>query len=98
MTDRNVARGSTTNGRNESRMSSRNALPSGYWPLEKSRPIVDKTQTIGLAPDLSQLSSGERKAVSKLLEVGKIFQKLYELQRHQQALFAYYQLAQLDKP
>ena len=58
-----------------SRMSSGNALPSGYWPLEKSRPIVDKTQTIRLAPDLSHLTDGERKAVSKLLEVGKIFQR-----------------------
>ena len=29
------------------------ALPPGYWPLEKSQPIIDKTQTITLAPDLS---------------------------------------------
>ncbi|MEP6707112.1 MAG: zincin-like metallopeptidase domain-containing protein [Pyrinomonadaceae bacterium] len=78
-------------------MNSRNLWPLGYWPLEKSQSIVDKTQTIRLAPDLSHLTSGERKAVSKLLEVGKIFQRLYELQRHQQALFAYDQLAQLDK-
>ncbi len=52
------------------------------WPLEKSQPIVDKTQTIRLAPDLSQLSAGERNAVAKLLEVGKIFQNIYEDQRH----------------
>ena len=48
--------------------------PTGYWPLEKSQPIIDKTQTIRLAPDLSQLTAGERSAVAKLLEVGKIFQ------------------------
>ena len=48
-------------------------LPTGYWPIEKSQPIIDKSQTIRLAPNLSQLSAGERKAVAKLLEVGKIF-------------------------
>ena len=73
------------------------ALPAGYWPLEKSQLIIDKTQTIRLAPDLSQLSAGERAAVAKLLEVGKIFQSLYEEQRHTQALSAYRDLIQMDK-
>jgi hypothetical protein len=73
------------------------ALPSGYWPVEKSQPIIDKTQTITLSPDLSKLSDGERKAVAKLIEVGRIFQKLYEEQRHPQALAAYRALEQLDK-
>src|SRR5688572_19636088 len=41
-------------------------MTNGYWPVEKSQPIVDKTQTIRLAPDTSQLSEGERKAVAKL--------------------------------
>jgi len=72
-------------------------LPAGYWPLEKSQPIVDKTQTIRLSPDLSKLSDGERKAVAKLLEVGQIFQQLYEEQRHPQALSSYRTLEQLDK-
>src|SRR5204863_9930608 len=40
-------------------------------------------------PDLSQLSAGEKKAVAKLLEVGKIFQAIYEDQRHHQALSSY---------
>ena len=66
--------------------------PAGYWPLEKTQPILDKTQTIRLAPELSQLSAGERAAVAKLLEVGKIFQGLYEEQRHQQALSSYQKL------
>ncbi len=70
---------------------------TGYWPLEKSQPIIDKTQTIRLAPDLSQLSAGERKAVSKLLEVGKIFQSIYEDQRHHQALSSYRELARRPK-
>ena len=73
------------------------ALPTGYWPVEKSQPIIDKTQTITLSPDLSKLSDGERKAVAKLIEVGRIFQKLYEEQRHPQALSAYRALVDLDK-
>ncbi len=72
-------------------------LPTGYWPVEKSQPIIDKTQTITLSPDLSKLSDGERKAVAKLLEAGRIFQKLYEEQRHPQALSAYRALEELDK-
>src|SRR5882762_7507827 len=72
-----------------SRMKTNQTLPAGFWPLEKSQPIVDKTQTIRLAPDLSQLSADERKAVTILLEVGKIFQSIYEDQRHKQALSSY---------
>lgn len=72
-------------------------LPAGYWPLEKSKPLIDKTQTIRLAPDLSKLSDGERKAVAKLTEAGQIFQKLYEEQRHPEALSSYRALEQLDK-
>ena len=72
-------------------------LPAGYWPLEKSQPLIDKTQTIRLGPDLSKLSDGERKAVAKLIEAGQIFQKLYEEQRHPEALSSYRALEQLDK-
>ncbi len=66
--------------------------PAGYWPLEKSQPIIDKTQTIRLSPDLSQLTPGEKAAVAKLLEVGKIFHRIYEDQRHHQALSGYQKL------
>jgi hypothetical protein len=69
--------------------------PAGYWPYEKSQPITEKTQTIRLAPDLSRLSAGEKLAVRKLLAVGDIFQKLYEDQRHAQALSGYEKLFQL---
>jgi type I site-specific restriction endonuclease len=72
-------------------------VTNGYWPVEKSQPIIDKTQTIRLAPDTAKLSEGERKAVAKLIEVGQIFQKLYELQRHPEALTAYRALEQLNK-
>jgi len=85
-----------TLAQNGMRMSSRNPLPPGYWPLEKSQQIIDKTQTIRLAPELSQLTAGERHAVAKLIEVGKIFQQLYEEQRHFQALAAYRELLRVD--
>ena len=62
-----------TFGQRRSRVLPSQALENGYWPLEKSQPILDKTQTIRLAPDLSQLTEGERKAVAKLLEVGRFF-------------------------
>jgi hypothetical protein len=77
-----------TSAQTGSQTSLQNAVPPNYWPIEKSQPIIDKTQTIRLAPDLSQLTAGEKKAVAKLLEVGKIFQGIYEDQRHQQALMA----------
>src|SRR5258707_6840488 len=82
---------------NRMHMTSRNAVTPGYWPLEKSQPIIDKTQTIRLAPELSQLTAGERNAVAKLIEVGKIFQQLYEEQRHFEALAAYRELLRVDK-
>ena len=69
--------------------------PAGYWTYQQSQPIIEKTQTIRLAPDLSHLSDGEKLAVRKLLEVGKIFQQLYEDQRHAQALSGYEKLWQL---
>ena len=72
-------------------------LPPGYWQLEKSQPLIDKTQEIRLAPDVSHLSAGEKTAMSKLIEVGKIFQELYEQQRHPQAKSSYRDLLQLDK-
>src|SRR6476646_9906403 len=72
-------------------------LSSGYWPLEKSQPLIDKTQTIRLNPDLTKLSGGERMAVQKLLSVGEIFQKLYEKQRHPEAVSSYQTLEELDK-
>jgi hypothetical protein len=79
------------------RRTSMKDLPPGYWPIEKSQPIIDKTQTIRLSPDLSLLSAGESKAVMKLLEVGKLFQSIYEEQRHPQALLSARDLQVLDK-
>ena len=72
-------------------------LPPGYWPLEQSRPVIEKTQTVRLAPDLAQLTAGEHRAVEKLLAVGQIFQSVYEQQRHERALAAEHELMQLDR-
>lgn len=80
-----------------SRTDAGKALPAGYWPVEKSQPIIDKTQVIRLAPDLSHLTPGERTAVEKLIEAGKIFQRLYEKQRHPQAISSFVNLRALDK-
>lgn len=71
-------------------------LPKGYWGIEKSQPVIDKTQTIRLAPDVSGLSAGEKAAMRKLFEAGAIFQELYELQRDSQSVAARRVLEQLD--
>ncbi|HLL30159.1 MAG TPA: hypothetical protein VK403_04100 [Allosphingosinicella sp.] len=58
------------------------------WSPAQAQAILDKTQTIRLAPSLAHLTPGERVAVNKLLEVGRIFQDVYEAQRHRSALAA----------
>ncbi|HEX2122715.1 MAG TPA: NUDIX hydrolase [Thermoanaerobaculia bacterium] len=71
-------------------------IPEGYWPLSKSAPILAKTETIRLAPDLSNLTADEKAALKELLEVGAIMQKLYEISRHDEALTAFENLRILD--
>lgn len=70
---------------------------TGYWSVEKSQPVINKTQTIRLAPSISDLSSGELKAIEKLNEVGEIFQSIYEMQRYPEAASALKELQDLDK-
>ena len=72
-------------------------LPAGYWPEERSRALLEKTGEVRLAPDISHLSEGERRAVAKLIEVGKIFQTVYEEQRHERASEARSALVALDR-
>ncbi|MFN2441420.1 MAG: NUDIX hydrolase [Thermoanaerobaculia bacterium] len=72
-------------------------LPDGYWAIGESAPILEKTREIRLAPDLSRLSEGERAAVGKLLVAGAIFQRLYEDQKHAQALEARAELGALHR-
>ncbi|UCG52162.1 MAG: NUDIX hydrolase [Candidatus Latescibacterota bacterium] len=72
-------------------------LPQGYMSEKESRQILAKTLTLRLDPDLSPLSEAERKAVPVLLEVGQIFQELYEITRHYQARSAHAELLRLDE-
>ncbi|HEX8498977.1 MAG TPA: hypothetical protein VF659_00185 [Pyrinomonadaceae bacterium] len=72
-------------------------LPAGYWPEERSRALLEKTGQVRLAPDTSHLSEGERRALAKLIEVGKIFQTVYEEQRHERAAESRAALEALDR-
>ena len=74
----------------------KNELPEGYWPLAKSEEVLRKTETIRLAPDLSALTPDEQSALKDLIEAGQILQKLYEEQKHHQALWALDRLRVLD--
>jgi hypothetical protein len=58
------------------------------WSPAQVQEILDRTQHIRLAPDISHLSAGERRAVERLIKVGLIFQDIYEHQRHRSALTA----------
>jgi len=62
--------------------------PETAWSPTQVDAILQRTARTRLAPDLSHLTSGERQAVAKLLQVGGIFQDLYEEQRHRGALAA----------
>lgn len=79
------------------RRPAQNGLPKGYWPVEKSRAILEKTGEVRLAPDTSHLTEGERRAVAKLIEVGQIFQTVYEEQRHASAAESHAALLALDR-
>ena len=54
----------------------------------QSQAILDRTQRLHLAPDVSALTPGEREAVNELLAAGERLHRLYMLQRHHQALEA----------
>ena len=69
------------------------AAAPAKWTPQQSKEILAKTERIRLAPDVSHLGAGEKAAVAKLIEVGQIFQDLYETQRHAQALAARAKLA-----
>jgi hypothetical protein len=72
-------------------------LPGGYWSRERAAEVLAKTQDVRLAPDLSSLSAGERRAVDHLLQAGHVFQRLYEESRHRQARTAFDALEALDR-
>lgn len=63
-------------------------LPDGYWPEEKSQAVLDTTLRVGLAPDLSNLTGAEVRALRELLAAGRIMNTLYERQLHRQSAAA----------
>jgi hypothetical protein len=58
------------------------------WDATAIQTILQRTQRLHLAPDLSALTSGEREAVRELLAAGERMHRLFMLQRHPQALAA----------
>jgi hypothetical protein len=71
-------------------------IPDSYWSEAKSQEILDKVETITLAPDLSKLTPQETAALKDLYEAGAIMQKLYEVQKHADARAALDRLRVLD--
>lgn len=59
--------------------------PASILTATEKSTLLQKTATLRLAPDLSHLTAGERAAVEHLLQVGGIFQRLYEDARHPSA-------------
>lgn len=70
-------------------------LPAGYWDLDRSQPLLDRTLEITLAPDLEMLEDSELRAVQRLLEAGAILHRMYEAQKHHQAPDAFEALNEL---
>jgi hypothetical protein len=58
---------------------------AGYWSPEQVRAVLDQTRTVRLSPDLSDLTPGERTAVARLVEAGRIAQDIYERQQTAEA-------------
>ncbi len=58
------------------------------WTDADTRRILDNTEELTLSPDLSALTAAERQVVDSLLAAGRIFQGLYEDQRHPDAAWA----------
>lgn len=76
--------------------SEEHSLPDGYWPPQRTAPILDKTITLHLDPDLSSLSATESSALDKLLEAGRIAHELYLRSQHPESLQALADLQALD--
>jgi hypothetical protein len=71
-------------------------LPEGYWSLQQAKDVLDKTRTVTLDPDLSSLTEAERAATQKLIQVGFIFNRIYEDSIHPEALTSLEKLKALD--
>jgi len=58
------------------------------WDAARTQSVLQRTQRLHLAPDLSALSAGERTALHELMQAGERMHQLYMNQRHPQALAA----------
>lgn len=58
------------------------------WDAARTQSVLQRTQRLHLAPDLSALSAGERTALNELMQAGERMHQLYMNQRHPQALAA----------
>ena len=72
-------------------------LPEGYWSLEEATEILEKTRTVLLDPDVSSLTEAENAAAKKLMEVGRIFNRIYQNSLHPEALTALQNLQSFHK-
>ena len=63
-------------------------VPDGFWDLKETEAILEATQRVELAPDLSGLTPAERGALDELLAAGRIMNSLYERQKHRSAASA----------
>ena len=70
-------------------------LPDGYWPVDRTQPILDSRLEVTLTPDLGHLSPAELEAVDALLAAGRIMHALYEQQLHAEAEAAKRRLEEL---
>jgi hypothetical protein len=59
------------------------------WGPDQTRPLLDKTLVLRLAPSLDALTPAERKALTPLVAAGAPLQRIYERQLHRQALEAH---------
>jgi hypothetical protein len=59
------------------------------WGPDQTRPLLDKTLVVRLAPSLDALTEAERQALAPLVAAGAPLQRIYERQLHRQALQAH---------
>jgi len=67
-------------------------LPEEYWSIEQVESVLSQSAEITLAPDLSALTPQELKAIKELMLAGRIFNDIYEISKHPQALIPMPQL------
>ncbi len=72
------------------------AVPEGYWSMAESEAILAKTRLLRMDASLEGLSAGERACVELLLEVGRIFHRVYQDSLHPDAKRSLEELQALD--